>query len=437
MNLFTARLTGKMLSTERFEKHIQSTQARILRWKQIDQSSVLKEYLDLKQKIESPEFQAEKKELISRKYKDTEEGKKMLQYKALVSSRRVKWYRSALENPSFLSFLAFRETDDFAKIKSFKERMRSGELRMFYRIYRSSFYKNYLKMHNSVEIEQLAALEKEINMPDFQERHALWADKKRWQHSKAYVREMRFKELGKMNDIQFYFSQDKAQIERAERFLLTFEEKAVSGANWKPGFGYASAALKDGHSLANEKQAYNGGKNTFFVNGNMEIELREETKKAAAWDTKKGFIEKTFSYTSDVMNTKAAFAQEQGLFMVKMRSQGAGCHFLGLTSGKNGQPMVALHFYNGKKVQMGMVANGQSRLAKLSGASRSKYYVYSLRWTAEELIWYVNNLEVFRMANTLTKDQLFFLAQSFLPSTAKAGEGKMQVEWMRVYKCAE
>lgn len=437
MNLFTARLTGKMLSTEQFEKHIQSTQARVARWKQIDQSSVLKEYLELKQKIESPEFQAEKKELISRKYKDTEEGKKMLHYKEMVSSRRVKWYRSALENPSFLSFLAFRETDEFAKIKSFKERMRSGELRMFNRIYRSSFYKNYLKMHDSVEIEQLNALEQEINTPDFQERHALWADKKRWQHSKAYVREMRFKELGKMNDIQFYFSQDKAQVERAESFLLTFDEKMISGANWKPGFGYASASLKDGHSIASEKQAYNGGKNTFFVNGNMEIELREETKKAIAWDSKKGFIEQTFNYTSDVMNTKEAFAQEQGLFMVKMRSQGAGCQFLGLTSGKNGQPMLALYFYDGKKVQMGKVANGQARLEKLSGASRSKYYVYSLRWTAEELIWYVNNMEVFRMANDLTKDQLFFLAQSFIPSTAKAGEGKMGVEWIRVYKCAE
>ena len=355
----------------------------------------------------------------------------------MVSSRRVKWYRSALENPSFLSFLAFRETDEFAKIKSFKERMRSGELRMFNRIYRSSFYKNYLKMHDSVEIEQLNALEQEINTPDFQERHALWADKKRWQHSKAYVREMRFKELGKMNDIQFYFSQDKAQVERAESFLLTFDEKMISGANWKPGFGYASTSLKDGHSIASEKQAYNGGKNTFFVNGNMEIELREETKKAIAWDSKKGFIEQTFNYTSDVMNTKEAFAQEQGLFMVKMRSQGAGCQFLGLTSGKNGQPMLALYFYDGKKVQMGKVANGQARLAKVSGASRSKYYVYSLRWTAEELIWYVNNMEVFRMANDLTKDQLFFLAQSFIPSTAKAGEGKMGVEWIRVYKAAE
>lgn len=437
MNLFTARLTGKMLSTEQFEKHIQSTQARVARWKQIDQSSVLKEYLELKQKIESPEFQAEKKELISRKYKNTEEGRKMLRYKEMISSRRVKWYRSALENPSFLSFLAFRETDEFAKIKSFKERMRSGELRMFNRIYRSSFYKNYLKMHDSVEIEQLNALEQEINTPDFQERHALWADKKRWQHSKAYVREMRFKELGKMNDIQFYFSQDKAQVERAESFLLTFDEKMISGANWEPGFGYASASLKDGHSIASEKQAYNGGKNTFFVNGNMEIELREETKKAIAWDSKKGFIEQIFNYTSDVMNTKEAFAQEQGLFMVKMRSQGAGCQFLGLTSGKNGQPMLALYFYDGKKVQMGKVANGQTRLEKLSGASRSKYYVYSLRWTAEELIWYVNNMEVFRMANDLTKDQLFFLAQSFIPSTAKAGEGKMGVEWIRVYKCAE
>ena len=56
MNLFTARLTGKMLSTEQFEKHIQSTQARVARWKQIDQSSVLKEYLDLKQKIEGNEL---------------------------------------------------------------------------------------------------------------------------------------------------------------------------------------------------------------------------------------------------------------------------------------------------------------------------------------------------------------------------------------------
>jgi hypothetical protein len=210
-----------------------------------------------------------------------------------------------------------------------------------------------------------------------------------------------------------------------------------SGSNWKPGFGYASSSLKDDHSLASDKQAYNGGKNTFFVNGNMEIELREETKKAAAWDTKKGFIEKTFNYTSDIMNTRAAFAQEQGLFMVKMRSQGAGCQFLGLSSGKGGKPMVALYFYNGKKIQMGVVTNGQSYLTKLSGASRSKYYVFSLRWTAEELIWYVNNLEVFRTANTLTKDELFFLAQSFLPSAAKAGEGRMQVEWIRVYKCAE
>ena len=99
--------------------------------------------------------------------------------------------------------------------------------------------------------------------------------------------------------------------------------------------------------------------------------------------------------------------------------------------------MVTLYFYNGKKIQMGVVTNGQYHLTKLSGSSRSKYYVFSLRWTAEELIWYVNNLEVFRTANTLTKDELFFLAQSFLPSAAKAGEGKMQVEWVRVYKCAE
>ena len=41
MNLFTARLTGKILSTEKFEKHVQDTQARIMRYRQIEQSVLL------------------------------------------------------------------------------------------------------------------------------------------------------------------------------------------------------------------------------------------------------------------------------------------------------------------------------------------------------------------------------------------------------------
>ena len=48
MNLFTARLTGKMLSTEAFEKAIHDMQERVKRWRAIEKSPELAEYKELK-----------------------------------------------------------------------------------------------------------------------------------------------------------------------------------------------------------------------------------------------------------------------------------------------------------------------------------------------------------------------------------------------------
>jgi hypothetical protein len=169
----------------------------------------------------------------------------------------------------------------------------------------------------------------------------------------------------------------------------------------------------------------------------MDLETREESKKAVAWDEKKGFIEHVFSYTSDVMNTKAAFAQESGMFMAKVRSQGAGHHFFGLTTGRQNSPMVALYHYNGKVHQMGLVNGDKTRMVDLTGMLRSMYYVYTFRWTKNELIWYVNNMELLRLPNRLPKEAMFFLAQSWLPGNEKGGAGKLKIQWARVYKSVE
>ena len=99
--------------------------------------------------------------------------------------------------------------------------------------------------------------------------------------------------------------------------------------------------------------------------------------------------------------------------------------------------MMALYYFNGKKLQSGVVAGDKTRLTTLSKAMRSQYFVYSLRWTKKELVWYVNNMEVLRMENTLSAEELFFLAQSFSPKKNRAGKASMKVQWIRVYKAAE
>jgi len=437
MNLFTARLSGKMLSTEQFEKAIHDMQARVKRWREIEKSPELAEYLELKKTVESSAFQERKNELVNRKYKDTDEGRKMTTYERLSSTMRMKGYKYALDSETFQAFLKFQESEDFQKINSVKERLKSSELRMFNMIYRSAFYRNYTKVLNSPELKQLAVLEQEINTEDFQKRHALWADAKRWQHSEEYKTEQRYLELANSDDIKFFYAQREERIDWAELFRPAFEDDMSSSKNWKPGYGYANPAMKDGHSRTSERQAYNGGKNTFFVDGRMDLETREESKKAVAWDEKKGFVEQVFDYTSDVMNTKDAFAQESGMFMAKVRTQGIGHHFFGLSTGKPNNPMVALYHYNGKNHQVGYVNGSKTQMHDLTGVLRSMYHVYTFRWTKNELIWYVNNLELLRLPNRLPKEKMFFIAQSWLPVSEKGGEGKLKVQWARVYRGVE
>jgi hypothetical protein len=435
MNLFTARLTGKMVSTDSFEKSIIEMQERVKRWRQIEQSPELAEYNELKKIVESSDFQERKNALKNRKYKDTDEGRKMQSYEKLSSLLRIKGYKYAKENETFQAFLKFRDSDAFQNAAD--NSVTKSERRMYNMIYRSAFYKNYQKVLNSPELKQLTALEEEINTEDFQKRHALWADGKRWEHSAEYQKEQRFEQLANSKDIKFYFEQRKEKIDWAELFRPAFEDDMSSNKNWKPGYGYANKAAKDGHSRTNELQAYNGGKNTFFVEGRMDIETRAESKRTIAWDEKKGFTEHLFEYTSDVMNTRDAFAQESGLFMAKVRTQGIGHHFFGLSTGKMNKPMVALYHFNGDHHQLGYVDGSNTQMADLSGVLRSMYHVYSFRWTKYELIWYVNNMEVLRLPNRLPKEQMFFLAQSWLPKAEKGGEGKLKVQWIRVFKSVD
>ena len=434
MNLFAARLTPRMLSTDDFEKTIHEMQERVKRWRAIEQSPELAEYYALKKKVESTDFQERKKVLKYRKYKNTEEGRKMLAYQDMYNSRSMRRYREALVDPDIQEFLKFRESEDFAKIHSFKQFFKSALIRKYYFIYHSSFYKNYLRVLNSAELRQLAELEKEVTKADFKKRHDLWADPKRWEHSEEYKVEQRYLELANSDDIKFFYEQRKEKIDWAELFRPAFEDHMESGANWKPGFGYADPAMRDGHSRTSERQAYVRGKNSFFVDGRMDIETREESKRAVAWDEKKGFVEQVFDYTSDVMNTKEAFSQEGGMFMAKVRSQGAGHHFFGLSTGKVNYPMIALYHYNGDHHQMGLVNGRKTQMADLTGMLRSMYYVYTFRWTKEELVWYVNNMELLRLPNKLPKEAMFYLAQSWLPGNEKGGAGKLKVQWARVFR---
>ena len=172
----------------------------------------------------------------------------MMEYEALYNSSSIRRYRRALKDEEFQAFLAFRETEDFQKIKSFKEVLTNSTIRKYRSLYYSSYYKNYLKVLNSPDLKHLEELEEEVHKDDFQKRHALWADSKRWKHSEQFRKLQRYEELANSDDIKFYYSQREEKIDWAELFRPAFDDDMSSSKNWKAGFGYANPAAKDGHS---------------------------------------------------------------------------------------------------------------------------------------------------------------------------------------------
>ena len=437
MNLFFKRLTGQLHSTDRMERDILAEEERIARYRQVEKSPELKEYLELKKMVESKEFQQKKYNLIHTKFKSTPTYQTIKSYKDLLHDRNLQHYLEIKDSKMLKDYLAFRASENYIKLQSPKEVRNSMELKQMAAFEKSKDYKNYLQYKDSKVPARFQQLVDEVATEEYKKDYAFWSNPNRWKTTDEYQQEVRYKRLAVMPDIKFYLQQDVATIEQQEQWHATFVEEGewlrLSESKWKAGFYYTNPKLIRQHSFANEQQANNDGKNVGTLDGNMQIFTKQEKVAARAWDAKKGFITKDFDYTSDIVQTAESFRQKEGLFMAKLRVDGAIHHALWLGSGER-TPMTSLFHYNGKHITMGNYGPKGFDGTVVKGISASTYYIYSLRWTEREMIWYVNNVEVFRTSRDLPQEKLFLALSSFIDEHQRPSEGQFKIAWIRVYE---
>lgn len=436
MNLFFKKLTGALLTTEKVEARIAQMQANIARYRQIETSEELAEYKRLLAIVNAKEFQAKKQHLTQTKYKETAPYKTLAELRRLEKNKALQLYFFVGESALLAEYLAFRESEDYVKLADKKEVSKSPDLKRLQKFEKSKAYRTWLAYKNSNELERYLALKEETATEVFQKENIFWANPRRWLTTEEYKQESRLAELSASDNIVFYLSQDLKQIEEMESWKTVFADgfdwRKMADSAWKPGFAYCCDALKKEHSFTNEHQANNGGKNTGTINGNLTILTQKEAVTAPAWDEKKGFVMKDFDYTSDVIQTADRFRQQEGLFLAKIRCSGKVHHAFWLGTDKK-TPLVHLFNFNGKKLFVGNTTNSGFNGTTINGISLGQYYVYALRWTKNEMIWYVNNIEVFRTTRDLPKEPLYLGVSSFLPLSDRPAEGKMEVDWVRVY----
>lgn len=436
MNLFWKKIFGGMTSTAKLEKNEIELVKAMERYAKVEKSVELAEYNKLFHVVKSSEFQEKKKIYQNRKYKDTEEYRITHKYEKLNNSADIKQYLSLLDSAELKEFIKFQKTPEFEQLGDPKKVEASAHLQKMKTYQKSKDFALYSRFHDSFILKEYLELKAKIASPEFQKSNEFWKNEKRWHSTAEFQQQERFYELAKNPDIAFFVNEKPDRFEQYRSLKVTFQDEfnwnTLDKSNWKFGFHYKNEKMIGNHSFVNERQANNGGKNVAVEDGVLKIHTKHEKTNALAWDSKKGFVPKDFEFTSDVLQTADSFRMKYGVVRAKIRCTGNTQHAFWL--GADGKlPHVNVFHFDGKQITVGNANQSVFDKATITGISPSDFYIYTLMWNAKELIWMINDVEVYRTSSHVPKEEMFLSFNSFIPEKHHGGAGTLEVDWIRVY----
>lgn len=237
--------------------------------------------------------------------------------------------------------------------------------------------------------------------------------KLRWSSTPEHQQEKKMQALAKNANIVLYLTHTEEQIAELESYKMVWADEfdgAKMADAWQTGFLYPTADFKADHSHVSEQQAYLKGQNTKVKGSAMHIATKKQKTTAPAWHPTKGMVKHAFAYTSDVWHTTEAIAPKAGVLQAKVRYTGKANHVLCLTTAK-----------------------AQDALHILSKQAAKGEMIYTLVWNENEVVNYVNDVELTRSKNPLAGEALHLLVRSYLPESQKAGAAQLDIDWVRVY----
>ncbi|NDV46496.1 hypothetical protein D0T49_05500 [Paludibacter sp. 221] len=293
----------------------------------------------------------------------------------------------------------------------------------------------YFAVKESVELSEYKDLSRTLGSVNIKEEKKK-LEKAGSQDTDEYKKIVRFETLKNNIDIQFYLRQKPDNFETYYPFKKSFSEEfdwnVLSKSNWNFGFYQKSPSLIGDYSLVNEKQANNSGENISVFNGVLRLATNHEKVKARAWDATKGFIEREYEYTSDIMQSGAKFSQKYGIFQAKIRCTGKINHAFWLAS-EDRLPLVEVFHYDGKAIKLGVTDKKGKAQQKIAGLNPSGFFIYTLMWSEKEMVWMINNQVVYRTSNHIPHEKMYLGFNSFIAEKQKAAKGLLEVDWVRVY----
>jgi beta-glucanase (GH16 family) len=198
-----------------------------------------------------------------------------------------------------------------------------------------------------------------------------------------------------------------------------------------------------GYSLEHEKHHYTEGNNLEFGAEGMAIVVKEEKTDGLIWHQDWGFIERSFDFTSGLINTGKSFRQRYGWFEAKIRiSEPSSIVNAFWMLGDKIMPHIEVMKADGK-VQFACYTKDEqsgtsTRFVKKRNRAQfaDRYCVFALEWLPEKINWRVNGVIVASTARDVPDEPMYLVISAGLhkPVNGSTLPAAMQVEYVRCYQ---
>lgn len=434
-------------------------------------SDELAHYNELEAFINSADFKNQKREIESLNFKQSEEYNRENELRTLQKSGDLKLYFKTRDGQSLKRFRELDGSDTIARYEELKGIVESGDFRQrqkakeykgsddqkmfnefkslkgrsdikaYYKFRASKELANFNQVDGSQKLARLAELKEYIATDEFKKRKEYLLDKKRFEKSDLFVKEQEYLKLKKSEDITWYFKvKDSDKFNVLKDKVLTFSDEfdgdSLDTKKWITNHYWGDKLLNDRYSLESDLHCYTESKNFEVRSGHLKIITKPEKIEGKVWNPALGgFRKKEFGYSSGIINTGKSFRQKYGIFSAKIKlTTGSGPRHAFWMLADKITPHIDICRTEKGKVWVDLFNNDKKGAKASVGSRYSKdFFIFSLEWTPEKMVWKVNGIEIMTRTSGLPDEEMYIILSGGLDK-AISGSSAMEVDWVRVYQ---
>ena len=451
---------------EQEEKALITEYEKLLAFSGSEQSA---RYNELNNLVNSADFIQKRKEIENLRYKSSEEFAKEKEFLSLKKAKDIVLYFKTIDSAALKKFneldgsekidkfeelqklvqsaefkekgksKEFSESDDYKKLQEFNQLKGNQEIKDFYKFKSSKELANFKNLDGSTRLSRYNELKQYNESKEFTDKKAYLLDKKRFKKTEMFKEVEEFEKLKKSEDIVWYFKvKDSNKFDVLKHRELTFsdefDKEKLDTKKWLTNYYWGEKLLKDRYSVESDLQFYTEKENFQQGNSFLKIITKPQKINGKVWSVAHGFSPKEFGYTSGIINSGTSFRQKYGVFSAKIKlgDPNAKCAFWLL--GDKITPHIDICRTTKGKVWADLFSGaGKSVRSSVGSRYANDYFIFTLIWTADKLLWKINGVDAFQQTENVPQEAMYINLAGGLDKPI-SGSTTMEIDWVRVYQ---